>query len=190
MQKMDLRVKKNYKLLMDSLLILMKEKAFEDIKVTDICNLAMVHRTTFYSHFQDKYQLLEFAIKELQKDLSLKVLSNHNIENFQEYYIQLIELFLEHISEHKNIYLPILDNNHNSITMDILYHTFIEDVKKHLKEEEKLQIKHKIPIDMIAEFYSNAVFGICVWWFKNKEPIPKEKFIQYIQDLISTNTHL
>lgn len=185
---MDLRVKKNYKLLTNSLLELLKQKPFEDIKVTDICDLAMVHRTTFYSHFQDKYQLLEYAIKELQKDISLEVLKSHDIENIQEYYLELIKLFLQHISDNRDIYLPILNNNRNSITMDILYNTFIEDVKKRL-HEEKVTIKNNIPIEMVAEFYSNAIFGVCIWWLKNKEPISRDELMKYITELLIINSN-
>jgi len=51
----DLRTIRTYKLLKDSLLELLSKDSFDNIKVNDICNLAMVHRTTFYSHFADKY---------------------------------------------------------------------------------------------------------------------------------------
>ena len=59
----DLRTARTYKLLKDSLLQLLSEKSFDNIKVNDICDLAMVHRTTFYSHFSDKYELLDTVFK-------------------------------------------------------------------------------------------------------------------------------
>ena len=60
-EKTDLRVRRTYKLLSDALISLMKVKPFEKISVMDICNEAMVHRATFYTHFEDKYQLLKFS---------------------------------------------------------------------------------------------------------------------------------
>ena len=48
----DLRVQRTYLLLKNALLELLAKKSFDEIKVNDICNLAMIHRTTFYSHFQ------------------------------------------------------------------------------------------------------------------------------------------
>ena len=65
----DLRTIRTYKLLKDSLLELLSKDSFDNIKVNDICNLAMVHRTTFYSHFADKYELLDYAIKDIENDL-------------------------------------------------------------------------------------------------------------------------
>lgn len=58
----DLRIRRTHKLLIDALRSLLEEKDFEDIHVKDICELAMVHRTTFYKHFEDKYQLMSFAL--------------------------------------------------------------------------------------------------------------------------------
>ena len=60
----DLRVQRTYLLLKNALLELLAKKSFDEIKVNDICNLAMIHRTTFYSHFQDKYDLLEYCKQE------------------------------------------------------------------------------------------------------------------------------
>ena len=56
--KNDLRVIKTKKNLYEALITLMKEKTFEEIKVADICKKALINRSTFYNHYQDKYELL------------------------------------------------------------------------------------------------------------------------------------
>lgn len=65
--KQDLRVIKTHKYLFEALFSLMKEKPFDAITVTDICKKAMIHRTTFYHHFEDKYHLLRCALTTLQQ---------------------------------------------------------------------------------------------------------------------------
>lgn len=52
------------KLLSNALFSLVKKKPFEKVTVCDICDEAMVHRATFYSHFADKYALLTYSIDE------------------------------------------------------------------------------------------------------------------------------
>ena len=69
----DLRVQRTYLLLKNALLELLAKKSFDEIKVNDICNLAMIHRTTFYSHFQDKYDLLEYCVKNIEQELTEKI---------------------------------------------------------------------------------------------------------------------
>src|SRR5437763_13744482 len=61
---LDLRVRRTYKFLWDALLALMTERNFESITVTDICERAMVHRTTFYKHYEDKNGLLFHVIQD------------------------------------------------------------------------------------------------------------------------------
>ena len=58
---MDLRIKKTYKLLTEALIKLLGEKPLSEIKLNEICDLAMVHKTTFYNHFSDKYDLLKYT---------------------------------------------------------------------------------------------------------------------------------
>ncbi|MFC3927433.1 dihydroxyacetone kinase transcriptional activator DhaS [Streptococcus caprae] len=46
------------------------EKEFEKVSVTDIMETAQMRRQTFYSHFLDKYELLEWIFKtELQEQI-------------------------------------------------------------------------------------------------------------------------
>src|SRR5215471_1669467 len=60
----DLRIRRTRKLIWEALLSLLQEQAFATISVRAISERAMVHRATFYTHFQDKYALLEYGIGE------------------------------------------------------------------------------------------------------------------------------
>ena len=70
-EPVDLRVRRTHKLLWEALLILMAEQAFETISVKEICDRAMVHRTTFYKHYEDKYDLLTRGIQQTHEMLVL-----------------------------------------------------------------------------------------------------------------------
>jgi AcrR family transcriptional regulator len=60
----DLRIRRTRKLLQESLLHLLAKKSFQAITVKDICETAMVNRSTFYDHFPDKYALMEHTISD------------------------------------------------------------------------------------------------------------------------------
>ena len=64
--KNNARVKKTKKLLEDSLGLLLEEKPFEDIRVIDICAKANMHRSTFYTYYNDKYELLKSKLDEYE----------------------------------------------------------------------------------------------------------------------------
>jgi AcrR family transcriptional regulator len=63
-EKVDPRVLRTRKLLLDAFVSLQAEKVFDDITIQDIATRATVNRATFYAHFQDKYALLDDIIRE------------------------------------------------------------------------------------------------------------------------------
>ena len=62
--RIDPRVKRTRKLLLDAFVSLQAEKAFDEITVQDIATRATVNRATFYAHFVDKYTLVDELIRE------------------------------------------------------------------------------------------------------------------------------
>lgn len=185
MEKNDLRVIKTKNILFNTLLELMKEKQFEEIKVSDICSHALINRSTFYSHYNDKYELLEEYINTLKDSLIEELSKNKNINNTKQYYIELIKLFFNHIDEKRNIYISAMINNRNSITMDIIYDVLNHEVTKRLND---IEFKNKtIPVEIISKFYLGAVFNVGIEWLKNQNKYSKEDLVNYLDKLIPDN---
>ncbi len=63
--KEDPRITRTRALLIAALAELMSEKSFEAITVSEIAQRATLNRVTFYAHFQDKYDLLEAATRQM-----------------------------------------------------------------------------------------------------------------------------
>lgn len=130
--KEDLRVTKTKKLLYETLISLMEEKSFEEIKVSDICKKALINRSTFYSHYSDKYELFMELINALKLSLFNSLNTNENNVNTREYFIELINILLNHIDDKKNIYYSILINNRNSIITDIILDVVSKDINNRI----------------------------------------------------------
>ena len=60
----DLRIKKTKSVLKSTLISMLNEKSFEKINVTDICKKANISRITFYSHYNDKFSIIDEIIEE------------------------------------------------------------------------------------------------------------------------------
>lgn len=73
--KLDPRIIRTRKLIMDAFIRLSKIKDFDSITVKDISEEAMINRATFYYHFIDKFELLERVINE---DMIPKVIGQIN----------------------------------------------------------------------------------------------------------------
>lgn len=182
-KKIDLRIIKTKRNLYEALLTLMEEKTFEEIKVSDICSKALINRSTFYAHFDDKYTLLSDLIKDLKTNLKEELLKNKNISNSKQYYMAVIELLLDHMEEKRKIYTSIMIHNKNSIAMDMIYDTLNEDISKRIEEEGNKKYNN-IPSDFIAKFYLGAIFNVGMEWIKNTEKYTREDIIEYLKCLI------
>lgn len=184
----DLRVKRTYLLLKNALFKLLSKKAFEEIKVNDLCDLAMVHRTTFYSHFSDKYELLEYCIKDVEEEISRKITSN-TYSNTREFYTNLIMSLLEYISENRNFFKCILKNNSNNSVVSIFMNACISYITDMLEKEENMDISHEIPIPIIAQFYSGALINTIILWLKTNSKVTEKELCNYIISLIFDTPH-
>jgi len=65
MNEADPRVKRTRKLIVEAFFALMAEKSFHTISVQDIAERATVNRATFYLHFEDKYALMDWIVRDL-----------------------------------------------------------------------------------------------------------------------------
>lgn len=184
---MDKRIIKTKKNLYEGLLEVMKEKEFEDIKVSDICDKAMTNRSTFYDHFSDKYELLTSLIEDLKKELMNSLKNNiQETESLKEHYMMIIKLLINHIDENVDIYNAILKKNNNSIVMDMLYDTIYKDIEIEIEKYEK---NTKVPAEIITKFYVTAVSNICLDYIKYPKKYKKDNIINYLEILIPSNIY-
>lgn len=181
-EKTDLRVIKTKNLLYDAIIKLMKDKAFEDIKVADICHEALINRSTFYAHYNDKYELLVDLVNELKNTLLDSLEQNEHIVNTKNYYMQMINLVLEHIDNKREIYYSILISNKSSFIIDMIFDVVVKDINKRI-EIDNFKTGN-VPTDIIVKFYLGAVTSIGIEWLKNKNKYTKEEIIDYLDKLI------
>lgn len=181
--KTDLRIIKTKKILFDALLKLMKQKNFEKIKISDICEEALINRSTFYAHYEDKYELLIELFEEQKLSLLKELEDNENFNFSKKYLMDLLSIFIDYIDKNREIYSAILSNNKNGILIDFLIDVIERDVREKLKN--RIDIKNSnIPLDIIVKFYAGGLINIGMSWLVNKERYTKNELLLYIDKLI------
>jgi len=182
MKKEDLRVIKTKANLYRGLIVLMKDKPFEEIKVSDICNKSMINRSTFYDHFNDKYELLQSLIDDLKEELEKQLEVKKETKSIKEYYIESCELLLNHINDNLNIYSSVIKNNTNSIAHDMMIDSLLKSVtdyvnKNYINESD-------IPTEKIVLFYVSGIVSVCLEEMKNPNTFNKDDMIKFVEYLI------
>lgn len=176
--KTDLRIIKTKNALYYALIDLLKEKTFEEIKVSNICEKAYVNRSTFYAHYKDKYELFVDLINNL-KDSFKSELKSIEEDNLKDYYLKMIKVFLNHIEGKEDIYKSILVNNRSSIIIDMIYDTVKEDINERANNNDK-----GVPNDVFTSYYLGGVVNLVIEWFKNNKKYTKEQMIEYLDKLM------
>lgn len=181
--KQDLRVQKTHKFLFAALFELMEKMPFDEISVTDICQQAMVHRTTFYNHFEDKYHLLRCAIIAMQEDIMTHI---PGTDDPQTFYLALLDRILDHLYDNRETYCRILKTNSTGNTTKVFHEYVVQRLVENLNAFSASGIRHPagIPNEALAEFYTGAFFSLACWWLQNGLPIEKEQLRHYIHELV------
>ena len=136
---------------------LLKEKPFNKITINDIACKCDINRQTFYYHFQDIKDLVEWiCINEVDNILNKK----DECENWESKFLLIFEIIEKEKIFVKNIYhsvsVEILRDNLYRLVYPIIYSEIIEKSKgKNLEEEEK---------KFIADFYKYAFVSIVLNW--------------------------
>lgn len=182
-EKTDLRIIKTKKILFDALLKLMKKKNFEKIKISDICEEALINRSTFYAHYEDKYELLIALFEEQKISLLEKLEDNENTNFSKKYLMDLLNILINHIDDNREIYTAILSNNRNGILIDFLIDVIERDVSNKLKENDEIKSSN-LPLDIIVKFYSGGLINIGISLLTHKEKYNREQLLSYINELI------
>ncbi len=166
MIKMDMRVKKTYKQLLDAFLILMAEKSFEELSVSEICDKAQVHRATFYKHFKDKHEFLDFCFESYLSQIGFKASEETpSAENIKDSFMYFIVRIFEYMTENKAIFKIICSDEY----VYSLGKSFTQAVNAFIAERIKLIIPDvsEAKSQIFANFYSSAFIGLVKWYAIN-----------------------
>ena len=181
-RKEDLRVKKTKLNLYNGLVKLMEEKPFEDIKVTDICNKALVNRSTFYDHFNDKYELFESYVKYIGELCDEKINLKVSADNLNDLYIEYIKLLVDEIESNFEFYKVVFKNNYNSVIKKSLIDIFTEKIVNTLLKEYKFADSYILKLGVY--FYVSGAIDLIEYGFYNDLPFDKKIIINLFNRII------
>lgn len=102
MNEADPRVKRTRKLIVDAFFALLAEKDFQAISVQDIAERATVNRATFYAHFEDKYALMDWVVRDMFREALTRQLgpaSRFSLDNLRLLVVTVCE-FLRQLHGH------------------------------------------------------------------------------------------
>lgn len=163
---MDLRVEKTYRSLTNEFMNLLSEKSFENITVAELCERAMIRRTTFYKHFADKNEFLIFFIKEMRDDFAESIENEQHTEgDVTENCIQMMRKTLDFLERHGDLVDSTLASQSVSLILNALGDVAYADISKQLLEGHPgLDTHDEDNARMLAQFLSGGITRMIQTW--------------------------
>ncbi|MFA9560428.1 TetR/AcrR family transcriptional regulator [Evansella sp. AB-rgal1] len=180
----DRRVLKTRQAINEALLSLMEEKRYNKITIQDIIDRANVGRSTFYSHFTTKDELLFSSVEDELKILNQYIKSYIEYDGEKPRLISVIELF-EHIQEDSKIIKGLFKTESADFFFERVEAYWNHGIEEYLQSKLPIGKEPKVPIKILTNHISSTLISLLKWWINNHMSYTPFQMDQYFRDLIN-----
>lgn len=153
-------------------------KDLDKITINDISNECGINRQTFYYHFRDIYDLLEWIFAN---EVVEKIERETTIDNWQEQFMYVLNYMLEN----KFFIMKVYNSLSRKLLLDFLfkqYNTIFIEIVDDLSKEYNITQENK---KFIANFYKYGFAGVIENWIINNMKENPQNIINKLNIMIS-----
>lgn len=175
-EKLDRRKERTRRMLGEALIQLIIEKGYENIIVQDILDRANIGRSTFYTHFLDKDDLLRNGFENLRHALEKEGVGNKNGWEIA------LHLF-QHAQSHYPLYKAMAGKESGDLVFKQAHKYMSGLLKDYLKPRVSIK-KGSIPLDIVVNHIVGSFLSLLTWWLEHNMPYPAERMTEIFKELI------
>lgn len=179
MNKFDLRFQKTEEMIINAFLKVAAGSSFEQIRIKDICAVAMISRNAFYAHYADKYELLESICESLKEKMILGLtpvmvhkMANHQLNESTDWCIDMIY-------ENREI-LKTLSHCVPERLRRLLQDVFITGTLEALYENPQEILRDPL-LNMGTIAISNLLIGCVVQWLDTMDEVSRDEMVTFVK---------
>jgi AcrR family transcriptional regulator len=165
------------KTLAEHLISMLENQNFKKITVNDICQHAMISRSAFYLHFEDKYSLLRYC---MEMEL-LRWEEFMQSSDFHSYLVFVLDDILKKRNFYNNTLVSVQDPELYAMFYTLFSRFFTERLEKLLDQEQALPY----PASIISAFYVGGITCSIIQWIKKDFDISVEEMAGCQENLLS-----
>jgi AcrR family transcriptional regulator len=177
-QKQDRRSQRTYQLVNAAMMQLLLEKGYESITVQNILDRANIGRSTFYTHYFDKADVLESIAEQMLSGFSQQVQQAEAGRGI----IPSLALF-RHVQQEHRLFQVLLRGQGEEVVFKagqaILSRT-IEQTLTALCVGKQIP---RMPLNVVAQHLAGAFLNLLKWWLEAEMPYPPEQMDAMFQQL-------
>lgn len=178
----DRRVIRTRQIIYEALSSLMQERQYDKITVQDIIDRANIGRSTFYSHFETKDELLKSSIENMMESLNEHL--THVSEGAEAHsLISVAELF-RHVKENNRLMKALVKGKSIELYVDKVQSYLNEKIENHLRTYLMENGNPSVPLPIVISFVSSTIIFLLRWWIDNKMQYSPEEMERYFYNLV------
>lgn len=167
--------------LADALKQMMDVKPIAKITVKDLVEICNVNRQTFYYHFDDVYDLLEWVFEEDANRVLPK-------EVVYEHWQQDVMIFFRYLYENSSFALNVYNSDSRLYMLKYLKGRLEGCIRSFADIVSEGMNIDKQDYDFVIEFYSNGIIGLIAQWMdmcmQTPKVVTKERLLKVLEDSV------
>lgn len=158
-------------MLREALFALLKEQPFDSITVRDITGRAGLNNATFYLHYDDKWDMLNSIVAEIQQALDNTAPFFPAQPADEDTFIPKLDIRLfEHVQQYWDFYRLML-GRHGVPAVGAALRTQLERITEVVMAEVLPDADVlSVPRPLIMRFFASAYVGVIEWWLESRTP--------------------
>ena len=167
--KQDRRSQRTYQLVTSALLALLAEKRYEAITVQAILERANIGRTTFYTHYFDKADVLESLAEQMLETMGHQF-SQRNVGHFL---VPGLELF-QHVQQNQQYFQAMVRGHAGEVLWEAIQTALSRTIEQALTTSSAQRRPPSIPVAVIAQYLAGSLLHLLKWWLRAEMPYSPE----------------
>jgi AcrR family transcriptional regulator len=183
-QTPDRRVVRTITSLRGALIELILEKHYDSITVQDIIDRANVGRSTFYTHFRDKEDLL---IGDWKKFLNL-VAAHIDLTAAPGPRLVPFDGLLMHLKDYHALYRAFVKSGKTERLFNVGTEFLADAIEKKIAADPR-HSSTAVPPAVCAHFLALQIFGLMKWWLDRNMPYTPAEMNDMFHQLVGPGVH-
>ncbi len=161
-----------------SLIELLHSRPIEDIKVTDLCRLADINRSTFYSYYTDIYDLMQKSENALYEELFQSLQTGAKDTQYT-----IVLRALRSVEKNKELYKILFTEREDKAFIARLIVPAYEMMDREYAPQRKFDENVK---QLEYNFITDGITGIWRTWIDSGCALPPERVARLIDKMIES----
>ncbi len=163
--KEDRRIQRTRELLRSSMVALIRERGFETLTVQDIIDRANVGRSTFYSHFKSKEDLLTGGVEMMRSTLRRTQLrASAGSGGPKERLFAFAHELFTHVEQHRDVFAAMVGKPSGTLFQHHLHRMLVDVVREEVGSVTSRKKPDAMHVEAVVQFVAGGLLGLMVTW--------------------------